>query len=94
MESNFQETEYLKEYLMHILSIRALLMEQVLHCLKIWGLNRRKKVKFSHPETSCYYKLVQNTDLFDNDFPAKFLASLNNIIFSIEFIHQLINSLL
>ena len=30
-----------------------------------------KKAKFLNPETSCYHNLIQNTDLSDNDFPAK-----------------------
>ena len=58
-------------------------MEQFLHFLKIWGLNRLKKVKFLHPETSGHYKLTQNTDFFDNDFPVK--------IFSISQQHNLLH---
>ena len=53
-ESDFQEIEYWKEYHMYILSIRAHLVEQCLHCLKMWGVgvNRLKKAKLLHPETS------------------------------------------
>ena len=82
-ESNFQGIECWKEYHMCILSIGAHLMEQFLLCLELWGPNRLKKVKFLHPETSCYYKVIQNTYLFDNNFPAK--------IFSISQQHSLLH---
>ena len=39
---------------MYILSLWAHLVEQFLHCVKIWGgggANRLKKAKFLHPET-------------------------------------------
>ena len=35
------------------------------------GVNRLKKAKFLHPETSLYHNIIQKTDLSDNDFPAK-----------------------